>query len=85
MSVPFEFWGWFLGACFGIFGLVEGWAIVRGRRDQTLTYWLRAKLMIEGNAKPTSLPSSLIFTFAMIGFAVWFTPHVVLGWWGGAP
>lgn len=83
--MPFEFWGWFLGVVFVTFGGVEGWAIVRGRRDQTLTFWLRAKLMIEGNAKPTSLPSSLIFTFAMIGFAVWFTPHIVLGWWGGAP
>lgn len=85
MSVPFEFWGWFLGACFTIFGAVEGWAIIRNRRDQTLTYWLRSKLMIEGSAKPTSLPSSLIFTLSMISFTIWFTAHIVLGWWGGAP
>lgn len=83
-AVPLEFWGWFLGAIAVIFGGVEGWAIFRNRRDQTLTYWLRVKIGVEGHAKPTSLTSSFVFILAMVGFTIWFVPHIAFGWWGGA-
>lgn len=85
IEVPFDYWAIFLALVTLGFGVWEGGAIATGHRDRTLTFWLRKHLGIEGHPAPAKLPSSLIFTLVMISFNVWFVPHIVLGWWGGAP
>jgi hypothetical protein len=80
----FDFWTWFTIATFGGFGLWEFAAIAKGRRDWTFTYKIRQWLGIEP-VRPWRVPASIAFALAMIVFTGWFIPHIVFGWWGGAP
>lgn len=80
----FDFWTYFVIIMFAGFGIWESAAIVGGHREWTFTYKIRTWLGIEG-AKPYARVTSVIFAVAMIVFTGWFVPHIVWGWWGGAP
>lgn len=78
----FDFWPWFLAAIVAGFTLWETSAIVQDRREWTLTFKIRTWLGIETN-RPHRVWASIAFVIALIGFNVWFIPHIVFGWWGG--
>ncbi len=80
----FDFWTWFVILTGGGFAFWETAAIVGGHREWTFTYRIRTWLGIE-HPKPWRVPASIAFAVAMVGFTVWFVPHIVFGWWGGAP
>lgn len=81
----FDYWSWFMVAFVGLlvaFGVWETGAIVSGHREWTFTYKIRTWLGIE-QKKPV-IWAVVVFTLTLVGFVVWFVPHIVLGWWGGA-
>lgn len=80
----FDFWTWFTILVPLAFGVWETAAIVGGHREWTFTYKIRTWLGIE-HPKPWRIPASIAFAVGMIVFTVWFVPHIVFGWWGGAP
>lgn len=73
-----------LGAVLVAFGIYEYIAIKGMKRENTYTVWIRRMLGIEP-PKPFRLMASSIFAFVLFVFTGWFVPHIVLGWWGGAP
>lgn len=83
----FDYWTWLtlgLGVLLVAFGIWE-WAAIRGgHREWTYTVKIRGWLGIEPPAE-RRLWASAIFAFVLIVFTGWFVPHIVLGWWGGAP
>lgn len=83
----FDFWSWFTGAL-GLlilaFGIWEAGAIVSGHREWTYTVKIRQWLGVEP-VRPWRIWASTTFAVALMSFAVWFIPHITLGWWGGAP
>lgn len=78
----FDFWSLYLIAVTIGFAVWETAAIVTGHRDRTLTYKIRVWLGIE-TKRPHRLWASIAFTVGLIGFNVWFIPHIIFGWWGG--
>lgn len=80
----FDFWTWFTLLTLGGFAVWETAAIVTGHRERTFTYKIREWLGIE-HPKPWRVPASIAFAAGMVVFCVWFTMHIVFGWWGGAP
>lgn len=66
------------------FGIYEFIAIRSGRREHTYTVWIRYQLGIEP-PREHRLWASGIFAMILTIFTGWFVPHIVLGWWGGAP
>jgi hypothetical protein len=78
----FDFWPWYLAAVTIGFGLWETSAIITGHREWTLTYKIRTWLGIE-TGEPRRVWTSIVFAVAIIGFNVWFIPHIIFGWWGG--
>lgn len=61
-----------------VFGVGEGVAIATGR--QTYSNWIRAKLGIEPKTNQRIWASS-IFAGILLGFDIWFIPHIVYSIW----
>lgn len=68
------------GLAFGIYEFIN---IKAGHRERTYTYWIRVILGIEGK-KAYAVWTSGLFAAGLIGFIIWFIPHIIFGWWGGA-
>lgn len=79
----FDYWSWYTAAVGIGFAVWETAAIMLGKRQWTFTYKIRQWLGIDP-VRPWRLPASIAFSMAMVGFTVWFIPHIVLGWWGGS-
>jgi len=83
----FDYWSYFtlaFGALLVAFFVWEMAAIWGKHREWTYTVKIRGWLGIEPPAG-RRLWASAIFAFVLIVFTAWFVPHIVLGWWGGAP